>query len=178
MLLHPAVVHFPIALLTLYAVCELVWVKRLRQNISWFWFKFGLLFFGALASIVTFQTGRMAEQVLGSSRLVELHSTFAFVTVLFFCILAFLYLVDAIIRGVFPTSVNLKITALIAEYRLVGWFWNVVLMIKDFVMDYGLLWLFALIGLALVTITGALGGAVAFGPNVDPMVKFIYGLFF
>ena len=116
--------------------------------------------------------------MLGSSRLVELHSTFAFVTVLFFCILAFLYLVDAIIRGVFPTSVNLKITALIAEYRLVGWFWNVVLMIKDFVMDYGLLWLFALIGLALVTITGALGGAVAFGPNVDPMVKFIYGLFF
>ena len=178
MLLHPAFVHFPIALLTLYAVCELVWIKRLRQNISWFWFKLGLLFFGALSSIVTYQTGKMAAQVLGGSRLVYLHGSFALATVWYFCILAFFYLVDAVIRGVFPTSLNLKITAFIEKYSLVRKVWEIILTFKDFIMDSGFLWTFALIGLALVTITGALGGAIAFGPDVDPMVRIVYNLFF
>src|SRR3990167_1567962 len=155
MLLHPAFVHFPMAFLTLYAVCELVWIKRLRQNVSWFWFKFGLLFFGALSSVVTYQTGKMAVEVIGGSELVALHGSFALATVLFFCILAFFYIVDAIIRGVLPTSVNLKITGVIARYNMVRKVWEVILMFKDFIMDYGFLWIFALIGLALVTITGA-----------------------
>lgn len=36
----------------------------------------------------------------------------------------------------------------------------------------------ALIGLIAITMTGALGGAIVYGPNVDPVVKFVYSLFF
>ena len=120
----------------------------------------------------------MAVEVIGMSPLVRLHGSFAFATVIYFCILAFFYLIDAIIRGVLPTSVNLIITAIIAKYTAVRKVWEVILVLKDFIMDYGFLWIFALVGLALITITGALGGAIAFGPNVDPVVYFIYNFFF
>jgi len=38
--------------------------------------------------------------------------------------------------------------------------------------------LHALIGAVCLTITGALGGAMVYGPTSDPFVSFIYTLFF
>ena len=37
--------------------------------------------------------------------------------------------------------------------------------------------LMALAGLAAITITGALGGAVVYGPNIDPVVSAVYRFF-
>ncbi|KKR31417.1 MAG: hypothetical protein UT65_C0027G0012 [Parcubacteria group bacterium GW2011_GWF2_39_8b] len=139
--LHPALVHFPIALLTLYAVCELVWSQKLSENISWFWWKFGLLFFGVLSSIPTILTGILARDLIGNSELINLHKNFAFSTIAVFSIILILYFKRLLINS---TSIRL----------------------------------YALLGLALITITGALGGAVAFGPDVDPLVSFIYHTFF
>ena len=38
--------------------------------------------------------------------------------------------------------------------------------------------LIALVGIVVITITGALGGAIVYGPEVDPIVSVIYHLFF
>jgi len=38
--------------------------------------------------------------------------------------------------------------------------------------------LLALLGLVLIIITGGLGAAIVYGPNVDPFVNFIYSIFF
>lgn len=37
-----------------------------------------------------------------------------------------------------------------------------------------LMFVAALIGLWMVSITGALGGAIAYGPNIDPFVSIVY----
>jgi len=34
----------------------------------------------------------------------------------------------------------------------------------------------ALIGLAAIVVTGALGAAIVYGPDIDPFVKIIYSL--
>src|ERR1051326_6600291 len=46
--------------------------------------------------------------------------------------------------------------------------------LRHFIIETRLVILLAFVGLAVVTITGSLGGAVAFGPNIDPVVHFIY----
>jgi uncharacterized membrane protein len=173
--IHPAFVHFPIALLTLYTVCELVYVKRLRENISWFWFRFGLLFFGTIGSFAAFQTGKIAASLATSiSEPLRLHATFGGYTVKFFCILVILYVVQGISRGfLFPSAVPF-----LQKYSVVRGIWKVLRVLEKALIRSYLVILVALFGLGLITITGALGGGMVYGSDTDPMVHFIYNLFF
>lgn len=144
--LHPIIVHFPVALLTLYAVFELVRFRKVLEKPYWFYIKAALVVFGALGAAAAYLTG---PDVHGSA-LVSMHSNFATITLIIFTILGLNYLNEWLKReGKKHFSKSLPS-------------WLIVLL--------------ALAGLAAVTITGGLGGAIAYGTGFDPFMAPIFKL--
>lgn len=168
---HPIFVHFPIALLTLYAFFEIVRLPFIARQQWCFPLKAIMLFAGVLGGFAAMQTGEWAEDIFRGTptmELVRLHSTFANATMWVYGILAVIYLMEWMRRGdVTPW--------LPSGMRKI---WNHLVRIETTLFNAPLLMLGSLAGLVLITITGALGGAITYGPEVDPVVSFIYGLFF
>ena len=81
--LHPFVVHFPIALLTLSAVCDLVGVLADREQLRWTGFL--LLVVGTIGALIAALTGDAAEHVAGQipgiHDALEQHEDFATLTI-------------------------------------------------------------------------------------------------
>lgn len=173
--IHPLFVHFPIGLLVVYSVLEIVayaWPSIRRQ--SWlFPVKTFLLFVGILGALAALVTGGIAEDLIeGSARsyILQVHSPVAGITTLLYVILAAAYTVRI--------------------FEMKGWgqrlfgssaFFASVLRLKErlahIVLDTWLLPVLALVALIGMTVTGALGAAIVYGPNADPFVYFIYHLF-
>jgi len=140
---------------------------------KWQWWaqtKMFLVITGWLAFIPTLLTGEMAEEVIGHSALVEKHSQFAGITVTIFFILFVAYL----IRFFVITGWGEYIVAKIGFRGM----WNLKQKVADFILSPVVVWLLALVGIVVITITGGLGAAISLGPNIDPIVTFIYGMFF
>lgn len=78
--IHPAFVHFPIALLCLYAVIEILPLARWMPSIAWASIRGFLLYVGTGAAIVTVITGSIAADIVGETPKVEMHETAAFIT--------------------------------------------------------------------------------------------------
>ncbi|MDB5266550.1 MAG: hypothetical protein JWN89_365 [Parcubacteria group bacterium] len=87
--LHPIIVHFPVALLTLYAVLELVRFRKVMEQPYWFYIKGALAIFGSLGSLAAYATGPDAHP---APRILQMHSNFATATLLVFAVIAFSYL--------------------------------------------------------------------------------------
>lgn len=174
--IHPIFVHFPIALLTVYSCFELAgyFFKSLRAKPWFFAVNATLLFTGAVSAIAALVTGGIAEDLVENglpySYILEVHEPFAAATTLVYLVLAAAYL-----NRVFDR--NEWMVGLTSRSRLLAWGWNVKKAIARVVLDTWLLPVLALLGLVLMTITGALGAAVVYGPNVDPFVTFIYHWF-
>lgn len=163
--LHPLVVHFPVALLSVYAVAELVRFRRVAQQPYWFYFKATLAVLGSIGALVARQTGESIEEALEASggpipRLIEIHSTWSLVATWIFAVLAVAYL--------------------LAWIRRDGRLWGQKLgAAGDWAGKLVSTWpsaILALAGLAAITATGALGAALVYGPGVDPAVNAIYRL--
>ena len=150
--LHPVFVHFPIALLTIYAIFECLRFKKLMQWEPWFYIKGSLVILGFLSAIATYVSGDAIEHefavTASLSRLIDVHSSFAMATVIVFGLIA-------------------------AAYAVVWTKWKPLEALAKRLLSAYLAIPLALIGLVLVTVTGALGGAIAFGPDVDPLVMFV-----
>jgi uncharacterized membrane protein len=172
--LHPIFVHFPIALLTIYALLEVFiplkvkvfkvckWqntkLYALLVNPIWKHIKAFLVIFGAVTVIPTLLTGEVAEhKYVGESnpqvffqsdlgKLIEAHGSAATVSVIIFSILALMYL-----ASYFEKTQKLFSSTYV---RMV----------------------LSIVGLLCITITGALGGAISHGPDTDPVVTFVYNL--
>ena len=170
--IHPIFVHFPIALLTVYALLECVWSAKLRASDSLFWSKFTLLTTGFLGACAALLTGDGAEHAVGHSVLVEMHSTFGAVTTWVFAVILAVYLVRLYQR--YP---NTRLQTWIMKHSFVMKIYTIKCTVAEFIFKTPLIYILALIGLICVTITGALGGAIVYGPDADPIVHFIYHLF-
>ncbi len=175
--IHPLFVHFPIGLLVAYSVLEIVayaWPSVRRQ--SWhFPVSAFLLFTGVLGAFAALLTGGITEEILKAEGdanfyMVENHSLFAGATTVLYVILAAAYLVRI--------------------FQMKGWgqrmfgssaFFGPILRLKEYlahvVLDTWLLPLLALLALAGMFVTGALGAAIVYGPSADPFVSFVYHLF-
>lgn len=169
--IHPIFVHFPIALLTIYAIAELIRFRKLINTIYWFYVKAILVIVGTLSAFLALNTGEGAEDSVSRSLrpLVEMHSSFASVSTWIFGIIAIIYLISWINKSEF----NQRIQASSIGNQL-----NKVVVIVNRILNSSFIILLALIGLVLITITGGLGGAIVYGPDIDPIVNFIYHLFF
>lgn len=174
--IHPLFVHFPIGLLVVYSVLEIIayaWPSIRRQE--WlFPVKAFLLFTGALGAFAALFTGGIAEDFIRHTSnyayIIKVHSTFAAVTTILYIILAGAYLVRIFDKNGWGN-------------RMVGMsnpfmrIWNVKKYVAHLILDTWFLPVLALLALIGMTVTGALGAAIVYGPNADPFVSFIYHLF-
>ncbi len=169
--IHPIFVHFPIALLTVYALVELVRTKTALRSTSIKVLKGFLVTTGTIGAFVAMQTGELAEKTIGGapSQLIETHSLFANMTFYVFLVLALIYLLE--LMDILPIGQKIRQTKMRAGFeKILGY--------AQKIIHTPFMPTFALIGLILVTITGALGGAIVYGADIDPVVHFIYSLFF
>ncbi|MHB1316513.1 MAG: DUF2231 domain-containing protein [Minisyncoccota bacterium] len=162
--IHPLFVHFPIALLTVYALAEIIWYKKITLQTWWWNFKAALLTLGVIGGFVALQTGDIAESIKGRSSLIEIHSTFAAISVWIFSALLFSYIIKFI--SLYKSEY--------VQYGFKNKAFYFVEYVGKFITKISIL--LAFIGLITLTITGALGGAIVYGPDVDPVVNFIYSI--
>ncbi len=161
---HPMLVHFPIAFLTLYAVCELIPWRTLRANPAFRSFKTALVIVGAISALAARQAGEMIEDMFESgpdANLVEMHSLFGNATTIIFCVIAGAYIVELL----HAKQIQKKWVT-----QVLYWLH----FISRIVLHPIVVVVLALLGLIAVSVAGALGGAIVYGPDVDPFVSFIY----
>ena len=162
--LHPLLVHFPIALLTLYAVLELG-RKFLKQDF-WFYVKAVLVVCGVTGAGMAILSGLLIEsQFSNATAAVELHSHIQEAASFFFGLLAVGYSISWLQR-------YLKID-FGARFGTVG-VWAA--KYEHLVLETPVVYLLTLLAMTLIFVGSALGGAIAFGANVDPFTQIIYGL--
>ena len=160
--IHPIIVHFPIALLTLYALLEISSLF-IRKNKDLGTTKLFLLFIGELGAVVAGLTGKLAGQEAYTNpdirypQVIHTHSFFAELTFVIFAIITLLYLAQ--IANRYYSSKILTALAGLSE--------KIIFIIP----------VLALIGVITLTITGALGGVVVYGPNLDPFTHLVYQVF-
>ncbi len=165
--IHPLFVHFPIALLTTYAVLELVAFRRLTQKPYWFYLKAFLAIVGGIMSVITAITGKIAKNLFENAGvnnpIVLVHSLWATATVVIFCLLGLSYAIAWIQKDKSLPLYGSRTFAASFSY---------------FFIATPVRFILAIVGLITVTITGALGAAIVYGPDLDPVVRFIYNFFF
>ncbi len=166
--IHPIFVHFPIALLSIYAFFEVVRIKSWQQS-AWIKpVKTILVSIGVIFAYISLSTGETAEHLLSDDRLlalVEKHSFFASATTYLFLVPALAYCFGLILSSSFATKIPVVIT------RLMTWYSTKIAIAPVRIAC-------AILGTIAVLIVGALGGAIVYGPATDPIVWFVYNLFF
>lgn len=165
---HPLIVHFPVALLTVYALLELATrIPRLARKAYLFHVKAAFLIIGSAGSVAAYLSGDAIENLFSgdpaAARLVETHSHWAAATVAIFGVLALCYAIGWLEKELDSRGASARAVGPASRLRMA-------------VLDTPLAPILALAGLACVTVTGALGGAIVYGPDVDPVVKAITSL--
>ena len=174
--IHPLFVHFPIGLLVVYSVLELgaYCLPALRRQLWVFPAKAFLLFVGVLAAFAALVTGGLAAEGLEGdsvlSPLIEIHAPFAALTTALYLVIAAAYL-----NRVFDR--NGWFNRIVETNGFLAWGWNAKKYLAHLILDTPLLSALALLALVGMTVTGALGAAIVYGPDIDPFVSFIYHLF-
>lgn len=147
--IHPIIIHFPIAFLTLYAVLELVRFQKVTSQPYWFYVKAILVIAGSLGALVAFITGGIASGWVNEGpRIFLLHKYFGFSTFLLSVIVAKAY----------------------------GWQWFRPNRYSRFILQPKVVVSLAILILFFVTTTGGLGGAMVRGTTFDPFMKPIFKL--
>lgn len=166
--LHPIFVHFPVAFFSIYAIAECLRFGFLMRQPYWFYVKAVLVIVGSASSAVTILTGLFFSEATTNKQafepLVSQHEFFAFTTAIIFFIIALAYAVAWVNKD----SANL---ARAKFFRFLTPFSNFVLLPSCSIF-------LAILGLVCVTITGGIGGIMAFGPDADPFFGFVYRMFF
>lgn len=163
--LHPIFVHFPVALLTLYALVLLVYIPRpsivrLKSIVRPF-----LAITGALGSIASYLSGEAIEDLFKpfAGELLALHANFALGVVVFFCLMAllelFVFLGSEWVMEAIRQRFSTKTMSLFKAW-----------------LEGPVSIFFGLVGFVLIMTTGALGGAIAYGRDFDPFTKWLTGL--
>lgn len=159
--LHPIIVHFPIALLTLYAVMEILRLPFLTRQQWYFFMKAVLVILGSLASWFGVLSGTLSEKFQAGNPVLDYHEFFAYSTAIIFSVIALCY-------ALAWYSDYMNQNGVVLDSKIVKF-------AKEIVKNY-LVIILALLGLACVTITGGLGGVMVFGPDADPFFKPIYNV--
>lgn len=171
MILHPAFVHFPLALLTMYVLFEIFGTQKFRATVNFIQLQTVLLVAGTVGAFLSAMTGGMLEEMVKDGRVkvsdinvLGIHENFAASVIIIFGIITLSYVAEYI--G--TTSPDSKIAVLIQNSKI----------INSFLSKRGTRTAFALLGMIALLCTGALGAVMVYGKDVDPFATFIYNLFF
>jgi len=168
--LHPLFVHFPIALLTLYSFLEVI--RGFTKAMYWKQVRFVLVSIGTLSAFVALSSGEGAEHAFTNRDLftvLKMHSFIASTTTWIYAILAtsylFLWLKDQqYIVKVLPNFIQ----------KL----FSICIMISTKILGTILAPLLAIMGFIGLSLTGAMGAILVYGPDFDPITSMVYKLFF
>lgn len=167
--LHPMVVHFPIALLSLYALLEVISLHpRLKYNTSLAYTKMLLLFAGTVSAMVATSTWEGAEHQLGESTLIDRHAFYSEMARNAFLILSIIYLVKIVFQSQ---------QTIIRSLHLPQQFISGIAVLLSRVSRLYVPVILACIWLFLITIAGALGGAIVHWAGIDPVVQWVVNNF-
>jgi hypothetical protein len=159
-----------------YSVFEIgaYFLPALRRQTWAFPVKAFLLFVGVLGAFAALVTGGIAEEsfeaVNPKYTIILVHVPFAVATTILYLILASAYLVRLFDRNGWG---NRMVGMSNAFMRI----WNVKKYVAYLILDTWFLPVLALLALIGMTVTGALGAAIVYGPDADPFVSFVYHLF-
>lgn len=168
--IHPVIVHFPIALLMVYSIIEIISVFSRTRAAKLYTTKTIMLWIGVVGSFAALQTWEWAQHYMGiTGSLVHTHEDFADRSHLVYSILAVYYILKTIVTE----SIWSKYWANYTQHyhsQLILFFssrWTAIITT-----------LLSMIWIGLLTVTGALGGAIAQGTgNWDPMVDWVVANF-
>lgn len=172
--IHPLFVHFPIGVLSTYALLEIAsWYMSGVRKQSWVRpAKIFLVTFGVLTAIPTMGTGDMAEELLkpnsDATRIVETHAMFAGMSVLIFGVIAASYVVRSL------TAQTLRLPTL---FKFILPLTSILNPLARALTETHLITVMVLVGMFVLITTGALGAAMVYGPTAEPIVTFVYNLF-
>lgn len=169
---HVLFVHFPAALLPLYAIMEVIRFKRVTEKPYWFYVKAMFAIIGMISAHVASALGGTIEETIGDLHpelkpLIEAHSGMAALSTLVFTVLGLAYAV---------AWLHIENPSLFMKNGISGKLWHFALSFQRVVLKNYVSIVLALIGLFAITATGALGGAIVYSPEVDPFVTFFYAL--
>ncbi len=167
---HPLIVHFPVALLTVYCVFEVLRFRKLLENQIIFWIKGTFAILGSLSLLPAYASGEIIQNQFEDVRkVVEVHSMFAKSAIIVFGLVGFFYLVEVLAKN---TSIVNKLGPLNNIFLKVAKF------IDDIVFKKHIIVILAVLGFIILMILGALGGIIAHGQDIDPITSFVYKIFF
>ncbi len=177
--LHPLLVHFPIALWTTYAFLEVATLWWRRDDSRLQWLKGVLVIAGSVLAVPTILFGVYAEELLEGragerlASLIEAHEEMAIATFVLFALVALAY-------AFFLTHNSQRVALFLSR-----WGWGVyvqrvydwkVFLAQRIVTGWWIK-LLAAVGLLSLVVAGALGAAVAHGPDADAVVRLVVDLF-
>lgn len=174
--IHPLFVHFPIGMLVVYGLMELVPARWSKYFAWWSGAKQFLLAAGLVAAVPTLITGDMASDMIKGlvpQQLIERHEMMAGITLAVYLILGAAYLVRLFAR----TGWGDRMSSWLWNGKL-AFMWRLKQRVAGWILETPARPVLALLGLVSITITGGLGAAIVYGPNIDPVVTYIYHLFF
>ncbi len=160
---HLLIVHFPIVFAILYGVMEIIsfiWGHNLirKQIIGW------IALLGFISSIVAQQTGEMIKHAnlwtTDQNKLIEIHSALSNVIVWIFGIALVSYAIEFVLANGTRVGLSAKVGVYLVRAKM--FFGSKILRL-----------LLGLSSIAVITAVGALGGAIAFGCDVDPVAKLL-----
>lgn len=162
--IHPLLVHFPVAMLSLYGILEITSgfpiIRKFDLRIT----KLILATVGTLGGILASLSGEAIEHSFsGLHNLVEMHSTWATLT----NFLGIVTVVLLVISYFTPTLLQ-KFSS--------GFITQIINFINSITRHRWIIVLLALCIIISITVTGALGAVIVHGPQVDPVVNAIYTL--
>lgn len=160
--IHPLLVHFPIALLFLYSVIKILPLQKWFPRVAWRDIERVLLLFGVLGAFAALATGDTAEHLVHPNRvLVDAHSTFATVATVIYC---------ALLVGEVAAVFNTYKDRLSSSW---AWLLTISGFIEKIICNKVVACILALAGFVAISITGMLGGVIAYGLTADPVAPLI-----
>ena len=163
--LHPIFVHFPIALLSLYTVIEILPFGRWLPQVNWRHLKRVLLFVGVIGAFVALYTGEIAEHLNRPNRqLVNDHALFSQIST---------WIYGALLLGEVLSILNKS--HLMGKFHVV-WVKNLSTFLEKFLCKSVYVKVLAVLGIIALTVAGLLGGVMVYGTTADPVASFVLNL--
>ncbi len=160
--IHPIIVHFPVAMLFVYSIVKILPLKKWFPSVAWKDIERLLLLVGVLGACAALITGETAEHLVRPNhQLVEAHSTFATIAT---------YVYGALLAGEFAAIINAKNYIYGKSWQ---WVSAILRLVERVLCNKVFSVILAIAGFIAISVTGMLGGVIAYGLTADPIAPLL-----